>query len=176
MDKRKQLIAVVLVLAGAAGLVMSATFDAAPRCGTVQSPSGASIRVELASDAASRARGLSGREALTVGGLLLEWPDAGRHPVWMAGMQFGLDLVWLDAQDRVTGVVTYATPCTETPCPLLEPVSAVPTRAVLEIAAGTAAPLGLVPGALLTRLEARTPCVPPPSPFSAISRVEGGLR
>ena len=174
MDKRKRSIAAVLVLTGSVGLVMSTTKDAAPRCGAVQTPSGRSLRVELASDAAARARGLSDRDALAVDGLLLEWPDAGRHPVWMAGMRFSVDLVWLDAQNRVTGVVVQVPLCVDTPCPLVEPSSQAPARAVLEVAAGRAADLGLVPDASVTRLDARVPCVTPQSPFSVNSRAEGG--
>ena len=177
MDKRTRAIAAVFVLTGAAGLVMSTTKGTAPRCGVVQTPTGRSLRVELASDGATRARGLSDRDALAVDGLLLEWPDAGRRPVWMAGMRFSVDLGWLDAQDRVTGVVAHVPLCAGTSCPLVEPASPAPTRAVLEVAAGRAEDLGLVPGASVTHPEALVPCVTPPSPspLSAHSRAEGGL-
>lgn len=174
MDNRTRSISAVFVLTGAVGLVMSTTDRRAPRCAAARTPVGRMIRVELASDAATRARGLSDRDALGADGLLLEWRDAGRHPVWMQGMRFNLDLVWLDAADRVTGVVGAVPPCDRTPCPLIESPSSTPTRAVLELAAGRAHTLGLVPGAVLTRLDVPAPCI---SILSANPHAaEGGIR
>lgn len=175
MNKRTRSIPAVLVVSGTLALVMSDSDTAAPRCAVLRAPSGQSLRVELARDPATRARGLSDRAALETDGLLLEWPDAGRHPVWMAGMQFSLDLIWLDDADRVTGVVAHVPLCQGPPCPLVEPASAKSTRSVLEVVAGRASDLKLVPGAALSRVEATVPCVPEASPFTANSSLEGGL-
>jgi Uncharacterized ACR, COG1430 len=55
---------------------------------TLQTPK-AAIRVEVADTPAARSAGLSRRESLSdVDGLLLKWETLGRHPIWMADMQF----------------------------------------------------------------------------------------
>src|SRR2546425_11627665 len=132
--------------------------DKAGRCVSVGTPSRHSVVVELASTSAARARGLSERDGLSVDGLLLEWPDAGRHSIWMAGMRFALDLVWLDDDGRVSGVIADMPPCPPGgPCALVEPDVPTPTRAVLELPAGQAKALGLAPGAYLLRTA-----IPPP--------------
>jgi hypothetical protein len=52
------------------------------------------IVVELADTAATRSTGLSDRDALSgIDGMLLKWDAPGTHPIWMAGMQFPLDLL-----------------------------------------------------------------------------------
>jgi uncharacterized membrane protein (UPF0127 family) len=96
------------------------------------------ICVEVASTSQTRARGLAGRERLDVDGLLLGWHSAGRHPIWMAGMKFSLDLVWFDAQGAVVGLATGVPPCRRRPCPLYEPLGTERSVAVLELRAGAA--------------------------------------
>src|SRR5438132_9239140 len=61
--------------------------SSSPRIITIIAPGG-SILVEVADTAAGRAIGLSHREKVHTGGLLLEWLTAGRHPIWMDRMRF----------------------------------------------------------------------------------------
>jgi uncharacterized membrane protein (UPF0127 family) len=109
------------------------------------------IRVELANTPRTRAEGLSGRERLEVTGLLLDWNAAGRHPIWMAGMHFPLDLVWLDAQGAVVAVAAHVSPCKRSPCSLYQPAGTEHSVAVLELAAGNAGRYGLLVGARVRR-------------------------
>lgn len=107
---------------------------------TLRLPTGTTIRVDVANTPEARSRGLSGAGSLLVDGLLLQWPEAGHRPIWMADMRFPLDLVWLDNEGRVLAVVPAAQPCTAQPCPLLDPPAARgTTQAVLELDAGAAA-------------------------------------
>ena len=54
------------------------------------------IVVELADTAATRSTGLSDHDALSgIDGMLLTWDAPGTHPIWMAGMRFPLDLLWV---------------------------------------------------------------------------------
>ncbi len=54
----------------------------------LDTPSG-TIVVEVAETPAARSAGLSNREGLMgVDGLLLKWDAPGRHPIWMAQMQY----------------------------------------------------------------------------------------
>lgn len=116
---------------------------------TVVTPSGAKLQVEVARTPESRARGLAERDAPSGDGLLLEWPDAGPHPVWMAGMRFALDLVWLDDQHHVVAVLENVPPCEVQPCPLLFPPGDPRSLAVLELPAGGASRLGITVGSAL---------------------------
>lgn len=100
---------------------------------------GGLIRVEVADTATRRARGLSHRDSLKTGGFLLEWPTLGRHPIWMDGMRFGLDLVWLDQSGRVLALLTDRPPCVQQPCPLYEPAGTDRSVKVLELPSGGAA-------------------------------------
>jgi hypothetical protein len=83
---------------------------------------GGTIVVEIADTPAARSAGLSNREGLDgVAGLLLKWDMPGRHPIWVAEMQFALDLAWLDPNGRVVAVLANVPPCRANPCELYEP-------------------------------------------------------
>jgi uncharacterized protein len=101
---------------------------------------GGTIVVAIADTPATRSVGLSNREELRdIEGLLLKWDEPGRHPIWMAGMRFSLDLVWLDRDGRVLDVLSNVPPCGVEPCPLYEPSETRESVAVLELPAGAAA-------------------------------------
>ena len=111
---------------------------------------GGGIEVEITDRPAARSAGLANRDALNkIDGLLLKWDAPGRHPIWMAGMRFPLDLVWIDSSGRVIAVLSNVPPCHAEPCPLLEPDGSERSAAVLEPPAGEAARRGLTVGAIL---------------------------
>jgi uncharacterized membrane protein (UPF0127 family) len=114
---------------------------------SIATPGGA-IVVEIAATPASRSAGLSNREALRgIDGMLLKWDAPGRHPIWMKGMRFPLDVLWLGADDRVIAVLENVPPCFTDPCPLYEPSGSDGSVAVLELPANAAARHGLTVGA-----------------------------
>jgi uncharacterized membrane protein (UPF0127 family) len=105
------------------------------------------LRTEIADTAPARAIGLSGRPQLNDDGLLLIFEHSEQQAIWMKGMRFDLDLLWLDESGRVVHLVNAARRCLETDCQIyLSPTQA---RFVLEIPAGRAQPLGLTTGAVL---------------------------
>jgi uncharacterized membrane protein (UPF0127 family) len=104
------------------------------------------LLVLVASDSAGRSQGLSHRDDLPGDGMLLQWNGPGRHPIWMAGTRFPLDLIWLEQDGRVTGVLTNVPVCSVPACPMYEPEGTQESVAVLELAAGTVATLGIEPG------------------------------
>jgi len=111
---------------------------------------GGTIAVEIAETPAARSAGLSNRRSLSgVDGLLLKWDAPGRHPIWMAGMRFSLDLIWIDSDGHIVAVLTNVPPCRTDPCPLYEPAGAERSIAVLEIPAGAAASHGIAAGAIV---------------------------
>jgi uncharacterized protein len=112
------------------------------------------IVVEIAATLGSRSAGLSNRQALRgIEGMLLKWDAPGRHPIWMSGMRFPLDLMWLDNADRVITVLEAVPSCSPDPCPLYEPSGSDRSVGVLELHANAAAPHGLTAGASVRILD-----------------------
>jgi len=134
-------------MVAAVGIAAVVTFTGErPRIGQVDTPGG-TIVVEIADTPAARSVGLSNRDTLTdIDGLLLKWDEAARRPIWMAGMRFSLDLVWIDGAGRVLGVLSNVPPCRVEPCTLYEPAGTVDSVAVLELPAGDAAKRQLTVG------------------------------
>jgi len=111
--------------------------------GTLRNENGAVVceRCTVARTPFTRMRGLLGRRRLDPGeGLLLE-PAGSIHTFFM---RFPIDVVFLDREQRVVRVASSVAPW--------RAAAARKARAVLELAAGEAARVGLVPGSVL-RLE-----------------------
>lgn len=110
-----------------------------------------SFAVEIADDAAERAKGLMFRESLDLGaGMLFVYESPRRTQFWMKNTLVPLDMVFADITGTVTHVHAGAVPGDLTPIDGGEGVSL-----VLEISAGLAEQLGLSPGAVL-----RHPAIP----------------
>ena len=98
-------------------------------------------RCTLARNPYSRMRGLLGRGGLAQGEGLLLQPAGSIHTFFM---RFAIDAVFLDRERRVVRIASDVRPW--------RTAAAKRSRAVLELAAGEAARVGLQPGHLL-RLE-----------------------
>lgn len=109
------------------------------------------IYVEIASDNASRSRGLMYRDELAKDrGMLFVYPKESVRKFWMINMLIPLDIIYLDSQLRVVSIALDATPCMRVPCVTYS--SRVPAMYVLEVNAGIASSLGLQLGNVF-RLE-----------------------
>lgn len=102
----------------------------------------ARFTIELADDAESRARGLMFRESLAAtAGMLFVYEAPQRVGFWMKNTLIPLDMLFIDATGRVTGVHHMAIPHDERPI-----FGAPDTLAVLEVNGGLARRLGIVAG------------------------------
>lgn len=134
----------------AAAAVLAAAGAAAAPCDpssvAVRSPGGiARFEVEIASDAAARARGLMHRPALPrFAGMLFVYERVEPVHFWMKDTLIPLDMIFIDATGTVTRVHEGAVPGDLTPIP-----SGGPVLAVLEVNAGVARALGIGPGSVL---------------------------
>ena len=139
-------VAALLFGAGAAGA------DCAPdRLDARWDGGSARFTVEVADDAAERARGLMHRESLApMTGMLFVYDREAPVAFWMKNTLIPLDMIFADGAGRVVRVHPMAVPHDETPIP-----SGAPVRFVLEIAGGLAARLGLTAGA-----DLRHPAIP----------------
>ncbi|MDE1852020.1 MAG: DUF192 domain-containing protein [Candidatus Micrarchaeota archaeon] len=78
-------------------------------------------------------------------GMLFTFGNDARHAFWMMGMNFPIDMVWLDNSKRITYIVSSARPCKSVfNCPSYAPEK--DSRYVLELAAGSARRLRLTIG------------------------------
>ena len=87
--------------------------------------------VELATTPEQRARGLMFRRGLAPdGGMLLAYPGAGNHLIWMKNMSIPLRVFWIDS-DHVIVDAQRLEPCKADPCPIYG--AARPSQFVLEL-------------------------------------------
>ncbi len=111
----------------------------------LMSPSGVEMQVEIARTEAERERGLMFRRSLPEsGGMIFVFDETREHTFWMHDTCISLDLVYLDVNGFVVGVVEAAPTMNDDSLSV-----GCPSRYVLEVGAGRARPLGLVPGARL---------------------------
>ncbi len=82
---------------------------------------GDGYRVELATTAAARQRGLMHRPSLAADrGMLLVYPRDGEHAIWMKNMRIPLRVFWIDADYRVIAMRRLE-PCRADPCRTYRP-------------------------------------------------------
>src|SRR5438067_12281315 len=141
----RRAIAILLSLAACHGEAAAEKGDpslpgGAVRFGTASGPG--IVRVEIASDDASRTRGLMFRRSLEPDrGMVFVFPTAEQHSFWMHNALIALDLIFLDEARSVIGVVANAAPQTDAPRDVGKP-----SRYVVEVAAGEAAAHAVGPG------------------------------
>ncbi len=100
------------------------------------------VKVEIAADEASRARGLMFRRSLEPDhGMLFVFPTTEEHSFWMHNTPIALDMIFLDETRATIGVVANAAPRTDTPRTVGKP-----SRYVVEVAGGEAAAHAVGPG------------------------------
>ncbi|MEO8244730.1 MAG: DUF192 domain-containing protein [bacterium] len=100
---------------------------------------------ELAATEAERELGLMNRDKMaSSAGMLFAYPEPHHVYFWMKNTLIPLDMVFANAEGRVTAVHSDAVPLDETPIDGGDGV-----RYVLEINGGLARKLGLVPGTVL---------------------------
>ncbi len=91
------------------------------------------ITAQIACSDEEQERGLSGQERLALGtGMLFPFPDDAPHFMWMKGMEFPLDMLWISSDGTIVHVEEYISPDTF-PASFSSPT---PSRLVLEINAG----------------------------------------
>lgn len=98
--------------------------------------------VEIADNDRNRARGMMFRDAVPEGtGMLFLYPADRIVSIWMKNTRVSLDLIYIEGDGRIAKIAHRHIPYS------LESISSeVPVQAVLEIAGGRAAALGIRPG------------------------------
>lgn len=134
-----------LLLAAAGLRSVAAREDGQPRTTTVVIVTGKGrfpFTVEVAMTPEQRRVGLMGRTGLPAsGGMLFDYGQPGPVRMWMKDTLISLDMLFIDETGRVVHVAERTTPFSLQPLGPDQPV-----LAVLEVAAGTAARLGITAG------------------------------
>ena len=100
------------------------------------------FRVELAVSPAQRSQGLMFREDLDEDrGMLFDFGRPQVASMWMRNTYVPLDMLFIDAEGRITQIAANTQPLSDTVVASREPV-----RAVLELRGGVSAKLGIEPG------------------------------
>lgn len=109
----------------------------------IDTPSGpVRFKVEVASDTASRMRGLMYRTKLAAdAGMLFAFDGDHLQAFWMKNTILPLDMIFIRADGTISSIATHTVPYSEQPVMSQEPV-----RAVLEINAGQSDALGIRSG------------------------------
>jgi uncharacterized protein len=110
---------------------------------TVDTAKGHTVfKVEIAGDHASQEKGLMFRKKMAPNaGMIFDFHQEVMTSFWMKNTILPLDIIFIRTDGTVSSVAANAVPMSETPIPSSEPV-----RAVLELNAGRAAQIGMVPG------------------------------
>jgi uncharacterized membrane protein (UPF0127 family) len=120
----------------------AAIAEAPPEVAIVTASGTTSFRVEIAATTREREIGLQRRISLAPDrGMLFLYPATGRHKLWMKNTPIPLDMIFIDKDLKVVGVVENATPNTHD----TRTVST-PSRYVLEINGGLAQRFGIRTG------------------------------
>jgi uncharacterized membrane protein (UPF0127 family) len=110
------------------------------------------VRLEVAADPASRARGLMEREQVPPGtGMVFLYPADVAEAFWMKNTLVPLSIAFVAADGRVVSVAEM-TPCKADPCPSYAPAG--PYRYAVELAAGSFGAAGVGPGARVVPVDA----------------------
>lgn len=114
---------------------------------------GHALALEVANSAATRNRGLMGRDPLPSGeGMIFAYPSPRPVWFWMKDTPAPLDMIFLDRKGVVAKIHANARPNDETAI-----FGGWSIQYVIEIRAGAAAALGLKPGQALDAVACRVP-------------------
>lgn len=109
------------------------------------------VRLEVAADPATRARGLMEREEVPPGtGMVFLYPRDVAEAYWMKNTLVPLSIAFVAADGRVVSVHEM-TPCKADPCPSYAPAG--PYRYAVELAAGSFAAAGVGPGSRVVPVD-----------------------
>jgi uncharacterized membrane protein (UPF0127 family) len=109
------------------------------------------VRLEVAADPATRARGLMERERVPPGtGMVFLYPADVAESFWMKNTLVPLSIAFVAADGRVVSVAEM-TPCKADPCPSYAPAG--PYRYAIELAAGSFGDAGVGPGARVVPVD-----------------------
>lgn len=135
------------VSSGLVGLGVALVLSGCPKFSDSVELRGQRFGVELATDDASRARGLMFRETLAPNaGMLFVFDDEEPRAFWMHNCKISLDILYFDHDFKLVSSALSVPPCSLDPSQCPSYASEKPAKYVLELAAGRATEIGAVVG------------------------------
>ena len=135
------------VSSGLVGLGVALVLSGCPKFSDSVELRGQRFGVELATDDASRARGLMFRETLAPNaGMLFVFDDEEPRAFWMHNCKISLDILYFDHDFKLVSSALSVPPCSLDPSQRPSYASENPAKYVLELAAGRATEIGAVVG------------------------------
>lgn len=117
----------------------------------IATPKGAIIFAEVADTLDKRAQGLMYRTAMDENhGMLFIFPESGHWTFWMKNTMIPLDILWMDQKGTIIHIEANVPICTRVDDHCPRHYSYKQSWQVLELNAGTAEKLQLLPGSRLT--------------------------
>lgn len=119
--------------------------------GTINTPSGTTLFVEIADSPDKRTQGLMFRPSMAPDrGMLFQFPEQGDHTFWMKNTLISLDMLWLDESGTILHLEANVPTCPrkDDGCPRYR--APAKSLQVLELNAGMAKKLDLTTGSQLT--------------------------
>lgn len=111
------------------------------------------VQLSVASTSAQKRRGLSGRKRLAEGeGMVFTYDKLGEYGFWMKDMNFPIDIIWLDEDNKVVTVKDRISP--DSFPKTFRPTK--PAKNVIEVASGTVGKLKIKSGDRLNLIESTT--------------------
>jgi len=136
-----------LVGSGLVGLGVAVLLSGCPKFSDSVELRGQRFGVELATDDATRARGLMFREKLGPdAGMLFIFDDEQPRAFWMHNCKISLDILYFDRDLKLVSSALSVPPCSLDPSQCPSYASEKPAKYVLELAAGRATEIGAVVG------------------------------
>ena len=130
-----------------AGLVIMLMLAGCPKFSDSVELKGQRFSVELATNDSTRARGLMFREALAPdAGMLFIFDDEQPRAFWMHNCKIALDILYFDSNLKLVSSALSVPPCSLAPAQCPSYASEGPAKYVLELAAGRATEIGVMPG------------------------------
>ncbi len=110
---------------------------------------GSEVRVEVVKEPLEITTGLMFREELEVNkGMLFSYGYDDRHSIWMKNMNFPIDIIWIDSNNKIVDIKKAVEPCNKEPCTVYRPIEK--ARYVLEVSADLAENNNIVPGQIVS--------------------------
>jgi len=111
----------------------------------VQFNNGNEVDVEVVKEPLEITTGLMFRDKLKTGkGMLFSYGRDEHHSIWMKNMNFPIDIIWIDSNNKIVHVTGNVQPCVKEPCPVFTPADK--ARYVLEVNANFAEQNGITAG------------------------------
>jgi hypothetical protein len=108
MKRRHLLLIAIVILILTAGIIINKNSSTSDQICIEES----CFHVEVADTDAKKILGLSNRDSLSAdSGMLFPYPEGAIPGFWMKDMRFPIDIIWINSEMKISGIVNDFQPC-----------------------------------------------------------------